>query len=323
MKDQLEKVSICDTSLYKVKHDTPIQNVILRFLHTAWGTLKEDQIPPFFPGPQPISIERRHFSILKKNKYVVCEKTDGVRYMCIITRYEDKKVCLLVNRKLDMFLVSLNFLRTSYDGTILDGELVKNKNSGKWYYLVYDAVMINGEDIKSRNLDERISLAHTVVSGIKRLAKDPLTIKMKMFHKMSGVQHFCEKELENLEFNTDGLVFTPVNDTIKIGTHETLFKWKPRDQNTIDFQLVYRPKSWGLYIQERGNLVFQSEIKHEEAPEWFVEKSIVECKYDSTKFKWVPLAIRTDKTYPNNRRTFYRTMVNIAEDIQIKEFYSL
>lgn len=321
MKDQLEKVDFCDSALYKVKAGTPIQNVILKFLHTAWGTLKGDEIPPFFPGPQPISIERRHFPILKNNVYVACEKTDGVRYMCLIMKVDDKKLCLLVNRKLDIFLVSLNLPRKTYDGTILDGELVKNKKNKKWYYLVYDAVMVDGEDTKQLNLGDRIMKVQPVIDGIKRLTKDPIVIKMKQFQKMNNLKNFCENHLPKLDFNTDGLVFTPVNEPIRTGTHETLFKWKPQEQNTIDFQLIYRKTSWGLYIQERGNLMFQSEIAHNESPDWFVENNIVECKYDSSTFKWIPLSTRTDKTYPNNRRTFYRTMVNISEDIKISEFF--
>ena len=35
---------------------------------------------------------------------------------------------------------------------------------------------------------------------------------------------------------------------------------------------------------------------------------------------WRPLKRRTDKNYPNNRRTFYRTIVNIKENIEMKEF---
>jgi len=31
--------------------------------------------------------------------------------------------------------------------------------------------------------------------------------------------------------------------------------------------------------------------------------------------------IRTDKTYPNNRRTYFRTLVNLRENIRIEEFY--
>ena len=57
--------------------------------------------------------------------------------------------------------------------------------------------------------------------------------------------------------------------------------------------------------------------------EWFVDRGIVECSYDRENFKWIPFGLRTDKTYPNSRRTFYRTMVNISENIVTSEFYNL
>ena len=58
-----------------------IRTHVLEFLHAAWGTHNRDQ----FPGPQPISIERRHFPILRENEYVVCEKTDGQRNLCVLS----------------------------------------------------------------------------------------------------------------------------------------------------------------------------------------------------------------------------------------------
>jgi mRNA guanylyltransferase len=38
---------------------------------------------------------------------------------------------------------------------------------------------------------------------------------------------------------------------------------------------------------------------------------------------WKPIKVRTDKTHPNNRRTFYRTLVNIKEDIKMSEFNNI
>ena len=51
-----------------------------------------------------------------------------------------------------------------------------------------------------------------------------------------------------------------------------------------------------------------------------VVDTIVECKYISHLRKWVPIGVRTDKHHPNNRRTFYKTLENIREDIQLNEF---
>ena len=95
MKEHLEKVvGPTGSPLYKIKNETPIQNATLRFIHSAWGTIRDGKLPPFFPGPQPISIERRHFDILKNSSYLVCEKTDGVRHIMMCVMIENKKICV-------------------------------------------------------------------------------------------------------------------------------------------------------------------------------------------------------------------------------------
>jgi hypothetical protein len=44
----------------------------------------------------------------------------------------------------------------------------------------------------------------------------------------------------------------------------------------------------------------------------------VECSYGEVG--WNLVKVRADKTYPNNMRTYERTLVNIKEDIQGHEF---
>ena len=51
-----------------------------------------------FPGCQPISIERRHFPILKANQYVICDKTDGERFLLLIHRVNGENQCCLIDR---------------------------------------------------------------------------------------------------------------------------------------------------------------------------------------------------------------------------------
>ena len=56
---------------------------------------------------------------------------------------------------------------------------------------------------------------------------------------------------------------------------------------------------------------------------WFEDGAIVECMYitwEDGPLWWKPQKRRRDKTHPNNRRTFYNTITNIKEDIQMKEF---
>jgi hypothetical protein len=98
-----------------------------------------------FPGSHPISIERRHFPILKNNQYAVCEKTDGVRYLLACFMDGDRKMCYFVNRKLEATLVTFCIPRN----TLLDGELVEVK--GEKYFMIFDGLMVNGVDIQKKN----------------------------------------------------------------------------------------------------------------------------------------------------------------------------
>ena len=97
-----------------VEKSDPLYKHALFLMHKAWGT---EKTPHVFPGPQPISIERKHMPLLKNNDYVVCEKTDGVRNMVLIFTFNGKKVSLMINRALEMTEIKLKFPKTSFDGT--------------------------------------------------------------------------------------------------------------------------------------------------------------------------------------------------------------
>jgi len=79
-------------------------------------------------------------------------------------------------------------------------------------------------------------------------------------------------------------------------------------------------------VQEKGNLIFESEVfSHQVEDVELKEDTIVECQYIHWEWPrwWKPISIRTDKVHPNNRRTFYRTLTNISENIELKEFAHL
>ena len=90
MRDQLERVTV-PFSTWKVKKGTVLETGIISFLNYSWGIENQKH---FFPGPQPISIERRHFDILKNSSYVVCEKTDGVGHILMCVMIENKKIAM-------------------------------------------------------------------------------------------------------------------------------------------------------------------------------------------------------------------------------------
>jgi hypothetical protein len=280
----------------KVERDTPLFFAVQQFIHTVCQSPNIRQ----FPGAHPVSIERKHIPLLKREPYVVCEKTDGQRYMLASLVFEGVKYCLFVNRAFDMWMVSLCIPRN----TLVDGEMV-----GDNLYLVYDGYMVSGENIMTHNLIERLKRIETVT----RAPKMKIEVRMKTMWKLQSIPDILKT---HYPYKTDGLIFTPVNQPVKLETHEMMFKWKPLQEITVDFKVLKKLGKYGLYVWDRGSYVYESDFQDNP----YLENKIVECRYDNGH--WIFVKVREDKPMPNNRRTFFRTLVNIKEDIQPEEFYT-
>lgn len=272
---------------------------LLRFIHAAWAG--SDGVR--FPGPQPVSIERRHFPLLKRQPYVVCEKTDGVRHLLIGA--PDGTVAIM-NRALNFEIIKIRIPKD----TLLDGELVRAKN-GRMLFIVYDAVRIKGESVGELPLDQRLEKARAVVRAIIKTAGAPFEVRVKTMWPL-GAEF---PALDSFEYETDGIVLTPVNEPVRIGTHETMFKWKPHERITVDFELK---NGTDLFVQDRGVPYKEAELHHRSN---LPDGAIVECGYGD--IGWFVEKIRTDKKHANNRRTYFRTCVNLRENIQLQELWGL
>jgi len=269
-----------------------------QFIAQAWGSSTPDR----FPGPQPVSIERVHFQTLKSQPYLVCEKNDGVRNMLVCFEHEVRKYCLFVDRMFNFTYTTLPIPR----GTILDGEMMDGT------YLIYDAIMIRGEKVSHLPLTERLAMARKLCSTVLP-TKGNVRLKVKQMLPLERVSEI------QLGPDTDGLIFTPVNEPVRTGTHETCFKWKPKHLNTIDF-IVRRDENGliCLFLQQGEAIKPLTKVCAQGKEPKEFEGKVVECEYG--RAGWSIIKIRTDKDYPNNKRTYLRTLVNIKENIQLEDF---
>lgn len=282
-----------------------------------------------FPGSQPVSIERRHFPILQKNEYVICDKSDGERFLCYIDTVKGEKVCALVNRKSEFENITLRPPRDCYKGTILDGEIVIE--NGKRIFLVFDVVAWGGTTVANMPLPSRMKWIMDNHRKFIHSPRNDIRVRPKVFSKLQDARGFKKHFIPTLKYETDGYIITPVFDPVQTGTHKTMFKWKPLIDNTIDFlvkKTIWKKENvYDMFIQDKGELLFQTHLSKDGlANQWkdIIEDdsdTVLECKYEDGN--WSPIRHRMDKTYPNSRYVFYRTLTNIQEDIQEDELISL
>ena len=226
---------------------------------------------------------------------------------------------------------------------------------------MFDVVTAKGVSCISRTYVERIAALHEAFQAGGERTTSAETLAGAGYIVADGNPHdlqfepkpcFATDNLEalwrrrsQLKHRSDGLVFTPVNEPIRTGTHWSLYKWK--EVNSIDLRVAGRREPSGdwtmrLYggdaAREEDISVFvcgdkelrfavshtdllNEIIQSEEADVSGEFSKILECQCQVRGDNVIcePLKLRPDKSSPNNRITIARTLVNIQENITFDE----
>lgn len=311
----------CNSNTWVID-DRSLKEQLLSKIRNWWNSFECN----IFPGPQPISIERKHMQILRNESFWVCAKTDGVRYILACVAHNGNNYCFLINRKKDIFLLNFTMPVELFLGTVLDGELVKT-HSGMYDFLVYDCVIYNGISMTQSPHSERIRVASQVCSSIVTQSS-PFSLHAKVFYDFKQMESYVDSVVPTLNHNTDGYIFTPETDPIRSGTHNNMFKWKEQSKNTVDFlvernynRTLQNPYMYVLKISKgRGCVVVHGACFQNPQQLDLHKNAIVECEFNGQN-TWSALLIRTDKSHANNFLTYQKTLLNIKENIQVPEFF--
>lgn len=228
----------------------------------------EDNQSSLLLTPKPVTLERMHLLEPSKNYgvtsilrgYAVTEKADGERVLFYV---HTDGFAYIINNTWDIRATGLHATSSKMHSTIIDGEYIvaskrKDKSSND-LFVAFDIYFMNGENLM------KLPLVHPTNSNrMKHLtevfnedlweALDTchLEIRVKDHIAAEGNDMFdaCRDILSgvrDLPYDIDGLVFTPVdlpvfgyypgrfvklNDNVR---WNRVFKWKPSEQNTIDF----------------------------------------------------------------------------------------
>ena len=245
-----------------ISTQSPIYSKVQEIISQAWGF---KYVIRHNPSPNPVSFEKKYLSNLEANitDFVIAEKSDGVRYLLVIGTVNQKGFSVMVNRKMQMFEVSLFANSDYFKGSVFDGEIVvetisTNPIQERQKYLVYDLVSINGETRHTRDFLERYNeylqifdvhgkdivdydisqwesiafeLANTKAKIVSLGNKMALQFAPKQFVQLIHVGSLW-RSMSKLKHKSDGLIFSRVSAKIGTGTDHNILKWK--EHHTID-----------------------------------------------------------------------------------------
>lgn len=297
------------------KFNDPVQSRLKHML--AFITQQEEGTKCYFPGPNPVSIDRGNFPELTQQPYVISEKTDGIRFVLMFCMYQDVKLCVLFDRTLTPYLFKIkNCPRVLFQGTVFDGELAYDTHSNSQVFLIFDAVAACGIPVfrspfSTRMMITASSLTHyTYTDGY-----DTAKLEVKKF--WSSKREFLSNN--SSRFKTDGVILMPELDPVVSGKHTHLFKLKTH--HTLDF-LVRNKKLYVFDEKTRRNKV----VGVPTGPKASLAKDgcIVECERDPNAppgvyDRWVVLLVRNDKKTSNTKWVYEKTLLNIKESLTLDQ----
>ena len=289
-----------------------------------------------FVGPQPVSMGLEHINQYNSNaimsNYAVTEKADGERAELIIIDNHG----YLVTPKKRVIDTGTKFENISEDW-IFDGEYItqnKNKEPIK-LFMIFDVYYSTGSISHPYSYPwytkkgiSRSSIIHdfketvnivlykdSVRMGFKQYYNGPekLIEKDGKYKNLLTIFKYSKKILESeggFEYFTDGLIFLPMSLSVKgydegesvksiKGTWSLNYKWKPPEENTIDFKIIFAKENNRLsvhsysYVGEDG----KKEIKYYQKVQLVVQYKEKDDK--SIDFNWSLLTNR-----PSNKRNY-------------------
>jgi hypothetical protein len=343
-----------------------VKKIILRM----YG-LPEDM--EYFCGALPCSLMRADLHYLEELEYMVTEKTDGVRHLMLIFRDDQHVYSLLVDRGFRFYYTNVKFLDFLREGigTLLDGEIIWEPTGFKFY--VHDLVCMSGK----RNVAalDYVSRMKHVVDIVRWGCFPPedgnehIQLLPKKLFPLTNLKQLWFDIIPHLQHRCDGLILTP-NELPHTGKkNKLMFKYKGPDDHTIDLQLdrkldqcvgeveglphtsdglgppylAYQLQTWDT--QDRHDFCEISMAPQRWASIGIPDPdrargAILECKYNSDRTMWVPIAWRNDKlgilglicwakdtktkiSVPNDIYTIRRTIETMIEGLTIEELLNI
>lgn len=325
-----------------------------------------------FPGAQPVSFAAKHILELQQKDYYVCEKTDGIRCLMYFAKGDPEsdtpEIHYLIDRKNDYrYVPGLHFplpdddtFQSFHVDTLVDGELVNDTyedGSQQLMFLVFDCLVLDGISLMHRTLDKRLAYFKEKVLKPYNAMYEKFPEEKK--HRMFAVEDKSTQFSYGIEMmfreiipkvrkihGNDGLIFTCRSTPYKIGTDENILKWKPPEENSIDFRMrlefpLVDPDSedeaegynepypdydakpaFHLFVMHSRNDYRPFAPMHVEDNEWEdmkalqkpLDDTIVECVRDEHG-RWRFMRFREDKSDANHISTVDKVLESIQDRI--------
>jgi len=157
-------------------------------------------------------LSKKNVNNLKENSFLVSLRSFGKSFVLFITKINGKKYCIFINKKNEsMNIVQLAFVDEIYNGTIFDGEIVKNDKE-KWIFLINDIAYYKGNNLITENFNNRLTIIDNILKNEFKNNNDNLFIAQKQFFSYNKILDLVNNFQRSLNYKNSGIYFKNITN---------------------------------------------------------------------------------------------------------------
>ncbi|KAJ6227268.1 mRNA-capping enzyme [Anaeramoeba flamelloides] len=218
-----------------------------------------------------------------------------------------------------------NSSNNSDNNTNSDFYGIENETKVRYAFLVYDLMYFQEKSYLQRKLNDRLGAAYHLIGLRKQnLSQDeidaePFEVRFKNMYDLKYTRWMLKEH--SVKHETDGIIFTPINEPYIPSDMRPILKWKPPHLNTVDFWIREFSGSdkvtAGLSVMTSGREKEVAKIKFDSPEEKrkYLNK-VAECSFDLETKIWKALRLRIDKNHSNGLSTYRSIMKSIYDHIR-------
>lgn len=247
------------------------------------------------------------------NPHIVCIKSSGAQYLMFCTQINDVNYCFMIDKKIKegyeypkIFIVNFRFSNELFNGTLFEVELIRDKNED-WSILIGDIYTYKGKSMKNIQVHDRINNCIDILENdyISDAFCDICPIRIKRYFNINQLNYIMDDFIKNLPYKIRGLYFVPLKTSyskmLYLLKDNDYKKYNSNNKSLISFRVISTVISdiYELYIYNDNKTQLQkhsyASIPNIDTSKWLNEliakkdKCIVECKYNRSFKKWVPI----------------------------------
>jgi len=160
-------------------------------------------------------LNKKNVNNLKENKFLVSLSTFGKKFILFVTTYNTKKYCIFINKKNEsMNITQLKFSDEIFEGTLFDGELMRNDKE-QWIFLINDIAYYKGKNIITKSFYDRQKIIDEILQNDYQNDSDEpkgFYISKKTYFNYENIKDLVENYMNKLSYKCAGLYFKNLNN---------------------------------------------------------------------------------------------------------------